>query len=63
MDKKETGEYEEEKGTGSEAKKEIKRKLRENVGNCPFENERIYPMTFHVFGKSRHPLNPSKGQT
>ena len=45
MDKKKTGEYEKEKGTGSEAKKEIKRKLRENVGNCPFENERIYPMT------------------
>ena len=52
MDKKETGEYEEEKGTGSEAKKEIKRKFRENVGNCPFENERIYPMT------SKNPKNP-----
>ena len=33
------------KRTGSGEKKEIKRKLRENVGNCPFENERIYPMT------------------
>ena len=50
IDKKETGEYEEEKGTGSEAKKEIKRKFRENVGNCPFENEWSYPMTLIVLG-------------
>ena len=45
MDKKETGEYEEEKGTGSEAKKMGNERMGENEEFCLFENERIYPIT------------------
>ena len=52
MDKKETGEYEEEKGTGSEAKKMGNESMGENEEFCLFENERIYPITPNVAAKS-----------
>ena len=45
MDKKETGEYEEEKGTGSEAKKMGNERMGENEEVCPFENILFCPMT------------------
>ena len=46
MDKKETGEYEEEKGTGSEAKKMGNERMGENEEVCPFENILFYPGTY-----------------
>ena len=45
MDKKETGEYEEEKGTGSEAKKMGNERMGENEEVCPFENILFCPGT------------------
>ena len=51
MDKKETGEYEKEKRTGSEAKKMGNESMGENEEICPFENICVYPMTsFHAAG-------------
>jgi hypothetical protein len=45
MDKKETGEYEEEKGTGSETKKMGNERMGENEEVCPFENILFCPGT------------------
>ena len=52
MDKKETGEYEEEKGTGSEAKKMGNERMGENEEVCPFENILFCP------GTLKKPKNP-----
>ena len=49
MDKKETGEYEEEKGTGSEAKKMGNERMGENEEVCPFENILFCPGTHRQF--------------
>ena len=46
MDKKETGEYEKEKGTGSEAKKMGNERMGENEEVCPFENILFCPGTY-----------------
>ena len=46
MDKKKTGEYEEEKGTGSEAKKMGNERMGENEEVCPFENILFCPGTY-----------------
>ena len=35
---------------------------RENAWICPLEDIWVYPMTHHVFGKSRHPLTARKRQ-
>ena len=54
MDKKETGEYEEEKGAGSEAKKMGNERMGENEEVCPFENILFCPGTPKPnFSKSR----------
>ena len=45
MDKKETGEYEKEKRTGSEAKKMGNERMGENEEVCPFENILFCPGT------------------
>ena len=52
MDKKETGEYEEEKGTGSEAKKMGNERMGENEEVCPFENILFCPGTVRCFSKN-----------
>ena len=51
MDKKETGEYEEEKGTGSEAKKMGNERMGENEEVCPFENILFCPGTLTEIGQ------------
>ena len=56
MDKKETGEYEEEKGTGSEAKKMGNERMGENEEVCPFENILFCPGTISWLTSARKPL-------
>lgn len=46
MDKKKTDGHEKEKGTGSGKKKMGNESMGENEEICPFENERVYPMTY-----------------
>lgn len=54
MDKKETGEYEEEKGTGSEAKKMGNERMGENEEVCPFENILFCPGTLTTVKSPLH---------